>query len=308
MDLIDYSFIRYLSAKSTVDDRALNRYVWHTLAENLPGVSPGEPFRILEIGCGIGTMLTRMLDWGLVGGAEVTAIDALPDNIAAASHYLIEWGKTHNYHVQSTTSGVELTRQVHKIKIRLEAVDLFDFIRHQSGQQTWDLLVAHAFLDLLDIPTALPQILRLARPGGLFYFSLNFDGVTILEPAIEPSFDELVVKLYHRTMDERITSGRPSGDSQTGRRLFAHLNSVGANLLAAGASDWVVYPVAQGYPADEAYFLHFIINTIAGALTDHPDLDPVRFQEWIAVRHAQVERSELVYVAHQLDFIGKWDE
>jgi len=73
MDSMDYSFIRYLSAKSTVDDRALNRYVWHTLAENLPGVSPGVVLRILEIGCGIGTMLTRMLDWGLVGGAEMTA-------------------------------------------------------------------------------------------------------------------------------------------------------------------------------------------------------------------------------------------
>ncbi len=174
MDSMDYSFIRYLSAKSTVDDRALNRYVWQTLAENLPGVSPGQPLRILEIGCGIGTMLTRMLDWGLVSGAEITAIDALPDNIAAASHYLIKWGKTHNYRVQSTTSGLELIGQEHKIKIKLEAVDLFDFIRRRSGQQTWDLLVAHAFLDLLDIPTALPQIFQVNQAGWVVLFQPQF--------------------------------------------------------------------------------------------------------------------------------------
>jgi hypothetical protein len=33
-------------------------------------------------------------------------------------------------------------------------------------------------------------------------------------------------------------------------------------------------------------------------------LDPVRFEAWIAERHAQIERGELVYIAHQLDFFG----
>jgi hypothetical protein len=202
---------------------------------------------------------------------------------------------------------MELSGLDQKAKFILEAIDLFEFIRRRGGMETWDLLIAHAVLDLLDIPTALPLIFQLSRPDGLYYFSINFDGVTTLQPAIEPAMDELVEKLYHRTMDERITAGVSSGDSQAGRHLFAHLKNSGATILAAGASDWIVFPTAQGYPADEAYFLHFIINTIGGALAGHADLDPVRFTNWIAARNAQVDRAQLVYVAHQLDFVGRWE-
>ena len=308
MEIADYSFTRYLSAKRTVDDRALNHHVWQTLVENLSSTYPQEPLRVLEIGCGIGTMLIRMLERGLLGDAEVTAIDTLPENISFAHQQLAEWGKAHNYLVEPFISGVGLTRQGRSVKFKLEVIDLFDFIRRESGRHSWDLLVAHAFLDLLNVATALPRIFELSRPGGLFYFSINFDGVTSLQPIIEPTLDELIERLYHQTMDDRITARQPSGDSHAGRHLFAHLQNAGATILAAGASDWVVFPTAQGYPADEAYFLHFIINTIAGALAGHSKLDMGHFQDWIAARHAQIERDELVYIAHQLDFVGRWDK
>lgn len=306
MEIADYSFTRYLSAKRTVDDRALNHHVWQTLAENLFSYNPQRPLRVLEIGCGIGTMLIRMLERGLLEDAEVTAIDVLPVNISFAQQQLAEWGKEHDYLVEPFIGGVQLTRQGRTVKFGLEAIDLFDFIRRESGRHSWDLLVAHAFLDLLNVATALPRIFELSRPGGLFYFSINFDGVTSLQPIIEPTLDGLIERLYHQTMDERITAGQPSGDSQAGRHLFAHLKNLGATILAAGASDWVVFPTAQGYPADEAYFLHFIINTIAEALSEHFALEQARLQDWITARHAQVERWELVYVAHQLDFVGRW--
>ena len=61
----------------------------------------------------------------------------------------------------------------------------------------------------------------------------------------------------------------------------------------------------KSYPADDAYFLHFIVNTMYGALRGHPELNAPRFEAWIGKRHAQIERSELVYVAHQLDVVGR---
>ena len=97
-----------------------------------------------------------------------------------------------------------------------------------------------------------------------------------------------------------------SGDSRSGRHLFGYLQAAGAQILAAGASDWVVFPGPDGYPADEAYFLHFIIHTIHGALAGHPELDPYCLDAWAARRHAQIERCELVYIAHQMDFVGRW--
>jgi SAM-dependent methyltransferase len=299
----DYSFIRYLAAKKIVDDRALNRRVWDRLVASLPA---GGPLRVLEVGAGIGTMLERMLTWGILTDAHYTAVDSQPEHLAHACQRLSCWGAGQGFRVVETAEGLLLSRGKQQVAVVFEVDDLFQFTARQAGRQAWDLLVAHAFLDLLDVPAALPQLFRLANETGLFYFTLNFDGATLLEPAIDPPLDDWIECLYHRSMDERLAGGEPSGDSRTGRRLFAHLNAAGARLIDAGSSDWVVFAGESGYTEEEAYFLHFIIHTIHQALRGHPELDPARFAAWIARRHEQVERGELVYIAHQLDFLGRY--
>jgi hypothetical protein len=164
--------------------------------------------------------------------------------------------------------------------------------------------VAHAFLDLVPLETAVPLLLRMLRPGGLFDFSLNFDGETIFMPEIDRSLDGEIIEAYHRTMDERTIDGKPSGDSRTGRRLLAGLPSMGGAILAAGSSDWVVVPRGGGYPGDEAYFLHYICHTLWLALRSRGEIDPQRLRRWIEQRHRQVEHGELIYIAHQLDVVG----
>jgi len=304
----EYSFVRYLAAKKSVDDRALNRHVWETLASGLPAGTAASPLRALEIGAGIGTMLERALDWELLTNADYTAIDAQAENIATARQRLVDWSSQRGCQAVKTGDRLMLERMGQRISVDLEAADLFDFIRRHQGRRAWDLVIAHAFLDLVDIPSSLPKILSLLSPGGLFYFTINFDGATLLEPLVDPVFDDLVQQLYHRTMDERITGGAASGDSRAGRHLFAHLIQAQAEILDAGASDWVVFPQAGRYPADEAYFLHFILHTLYTALRGHPELDTRRFEAWTARRHQQVEQGELVYIAHQIDFVGKYPQ
>jgi SAM-dependent methyltransferase len=299
-----YSFPRYLVAKKSVDDRALNRHVWGGLVRALPPATREVPLRVLEVGAGIGTMVERLLEWGLLTSATYTAIDAQPDNIAEARHRLPRWAAKRGFSVEEGREQICLQRGKQNAVVRLEAVDLFDFVARETGRRAWDLLVAHAFLDLMDIPTTLPALFSLLRPGGLFYFTLTFDGATVLQPEIEPEFDAQIETLYHRTMDRRITAGKPSGDSRAGRHLLGHLRAAGAELLDAGSSDWVVFAGPNGYPADEAYFLHFIVHTIYTALEGHPGLEAERFEDWIAQRHAQVEEGTLVYIAHQLDYLG----
>jgi hypothetical protein len=164
--------------------------------------------------------------------------------------------------------------------------------------------VAHAFLDLLDLDTAVPLLFSLLKPGGWFSFTLNFDGATIFLPVVAPDLDALVEKLYHGTMDSRLVDGKPSGSSLTGRRLFSVIPRCGGAILAAGSSDWVVFPGPKGYPHDEAYFLHYLVHTVEGALRGHPLLERESLGWWASQRHRQIARGELVYLAHQLDFFG----
>ena len=302
-------FIRYLAAKKGLDDRSLNRQVWDQLARALRDRPDSAPLRVLEVGCGIGTMVERLLDRGLLTRAAYTGIDREADCIQAAAQRLHGYAAARHAPLTVEPGGAMLfATPAQNVRITLEAADLFDFLDREPGKSAWDLLAAHAVLDLIDLPTALPRLLSRLVPGGLFYFSLNFDGATIFEPRIDPDLDALIEALYHRTMDTRRSRGRPSGSSRTGRRLFGRLKEAGARLIAAGSSDWVVFPGPDGYPGDEAYFLHFIIDTIGQALHSHPELARSRFQAWIDQRHRQIEACELIYIAHQLDFLGYIEE
>ena len=229
------------------------------------------PVRILEIGAGIGTMIERMLEWGTLTRAHYTALDAAPENIDQAMARLPAWARKCGYqHSKLSKHSLRIENTDQSLIVDFINMDLFDFLRREPEAHKWDLLVAHAFLDLMDIPSTLPEIFALLKDGGLFYFSINFDGATLFEPTIDATLDETIQALYHRTMDERITAGKPSGDSRAGRRLFRHIHEAGGQILDAGASDWVVFPGADGYPEDEAYFLHFVIHTGRNALVGAP--------------------------------------
>jgi hypothetical protein len=76
-------------------------------------------------------------------------------------------------------------------------------------------------------------------------------------------------------------------------------------ILAAGASDWIVYPRRRRYPLRESYFLHHIVHTIDEELAHHPEIDPDYFKTWIAKRHAQIENGELVFMAKHIDILAR---
>lgn len=321
-------FIQYLEVKKAVDDRSLNPRVWDSLAHGLAARGFPEPLRVLELGCGIGIMLERALERELFGPPaapdetvarnetpgmsasgpsfpqiEYTGVDASPALIDAARRRLPAWAGRLGFEHAPATQADTLQCGAVAVHVRWEAADAFEFAARSGGYR---LLLAHAFLDLVDARRALRAFLPLLRPGGLFYFSLVFDGVTHFQPALDPELDARIERLYHQTMDRRMIAGRPSGHSQTGRHLLGILPRAGGEILDAGSSDWVVFPSRGVYRPGEQQFLDFILETVGAALHDHPDLDPADLDAWLGQRRAQLGRRELGYIAHQLDFFGEY--
>src|SRR6476469_2298951 len=292
-------YARYLAAKTTVDDRALNR---HVLAE-LRRLMPAGALQVLEVGAGLGTMVARLIDWGALGPGEYILLDADRQLLDCSRRWLRDWAAARGLRSDLLPDGL----QVGDLRVRLVHAELGSYLEAAQGAQgvLADVLIANAVLDLVDVPAILPGLLRLLVPGGVYWFTINYDGESIFVPG--HTHDDQVLRAYHRDMDERVRYGRPAGDSRTGRRLFHHLRAAGAPALAAGSSDWVVSAGPDGnYPDDEAYFLHSILSTIQDALRSRPDrVEPADLADWLAMRGRQLAAGELVYIAHQLDFVGR---
>jgi hypothetical protein len=293
---VSYSASRYLLAKRTVDDRALNRGVFERLARELSGQRAP---RVLEIGGGAGTMVSRGVEWGLFTAADYTLLDVDGECLGAARRWLGQWARQTGRRAAENDAQLRLSPE--EITVRFVEAELGAHLDRLPARV--DLLVASAFLDLVDVPAFLPTLLSSLADGGLYWFTINFDGETIFLP--EHPLDAELMRAYHQDMDRRVRFGRPAGDSKTGRRLFDHLARAGAEVLAAGSSDWVVFPRQGRYPDDESYFLHHIVDTIAGALSVTSEVEGGGLRDWIELRHQQIERGELTYVAHQLDFLGR---
>lgn len=301
-----YSFIRYLASKKTVDDRALNKDVWKSLVSEVQTSFKDQKLRILELGAGIGTMVERLFEWDFFPVFEYTALDVEPGNINYAIERISKWSSDHNFSIEQTSQTSRILENSNFFaSLEYNVNDIYHFLEANQGIRAWDLVIAHALLDLIDIPRTLHLVRKIADKRALFYFTLNFDGITSFQPEMNDVSEDLILNQYHRTMDERFISGAPSGGSHSGRHLFNYLHQASYQILDAGASDWVVFPVSGAYLHDEAYFLHFIINTIQEAVSDTLSLETRQLQSWLNARHSQVDRGELTYIAHQIDFFGR---
>lgn len=296
-------FARYLLCKKALDDRSLNHHVSQQLMQRLP---TGQPLRVLEMGAGIGTMLARLIEGGVLRQAEYTAVDNNDRHLRAMRAYLarwapergvnVRWRDQRRFHLQWADGDITATYRV---------MDVYDFCRRSLPARGWHLLLAHAFMDLVDLRSLLPCLFELAAKDGCLYLTLNYDGETVFLPPAVQRQEQQILALYNRSMDQREVDGRPAGHSQTGRLLLGLLMETGADILAAGSSDWVVHPRAHRYSAEEAFFLQYILETIGQELEGHPELAPASLKRWLEERLAQLRRGELIYMAKQLDILAR---
>ncbi len=134
---MEYSFPRYLLAKQSVDDRALNKDVLCAgarCAANSPRYRlPLPPPRCASSkrAQASGTMLTRLLRWNVLPpDTDYTLVDEMPENIALARAWLPAWAQEHGWRVERPSEDhLRLSSASSSVSIRLAQADVFDFIR-----------------------------------------------------------------------------------------------------------------------------------------------------------------------------------
>ena len=306
-------FHRYLRAKRTVDDRSLDRRVVGRLEEELRVASEenGGPLRVLEVGAGVGTMVERLVEWDVLPAAEVryTAVDVDASNVRAMRRRLPDWAVDRGMDAtggEADAGPLTLSGRDRTLVVEPVVADATDFVETARGDAEaatgeWDLLIGAALLDVLGLD-ALPTLLSSLDPGGLWYFPITFDGATRFVPSLPA--DRLVERYYHEHMDRK-----PGGNSRAGQGALERLRDRStADVLEVAGSDWIVRPIDGAYPADEAFFLRYVLGTIEDALGEldrGEDLPDDLLARWLEERRRQVDDAHLVYLTHQLDLLGR---
>ncbi|ELY99019.1 hypothetical protein C482_10696 [Natrialba chahannaoensis JCM 10990] len=333
----------YLEAKHTVDDRALNRRVLDEFEAAL--TARDGPVSVVELGAGVGTMLVRLAAWDcfparvsyrLVDHDEeniARARDLVPDQLEDAG-YSVHWRDDHDAESPTLVATREFTGDDGRaqnerprlleytgpattttttttITVTFTISDAFE-IEEQA-----DAVIAAAFLDLVDLPTALESLESVLDPDGVLYAPITFDGGTGFVPT-DP-LDRDIERCYHHHMDEI----RDGGSSRAGRELLAILRQRDWETLAAGGSDWVVRPACADNTGDdetvnpgdthdsasERLVLEYVLHTIDDALTEIPaattPFSTVEQQQWLDRRQAALESGTLEFVAHNLDVLAR---
>jgi SAM-dependent methyltransferase len=319
-------FERYLTAKETVDDRALDRRVLGRVRDDLRS---RETPRILEAGAGTAALLRRILGWKGLPDCTYVAVDTDPDLLSTARDRLLDRARRRGFEASvvdptvtalglddaGTTVAALRLRGPARIDVRLVAGDALAV----AAGGGWDFLLAQAFADLLT-PAEVDRLVSGVVAGGGVYLPITFDGGTAFVPS-HPA-DDAVLDAYHATMTGE--SGERLG-ATAGRQLLTLLPDTGVEIDVVGGSDWVVPPVGSSvadmgeegstdgeesageggrtYPADESYFLGVIVDTVADAVRGR--VAPDVLDAWLDVRRRQRENGRLGFLARNLDLYGR---
>lgn len=322
---IDY--VRYLQAKCTVDDRAINREVMQSFCNRLKSTSKCNRLRIAEIGAGTGAMLQRLLKedgiFDNFDAVEYTLIDVKGDVLHCARQVLSdpsitveksvsrvptlnESASVHHVGLFDARCNVEDLHISQKpgLTVRFCQADALAYLLDHAG--SFDVVIAAAFLDLLSLDIIIPIIRNSMDPSSqlrAFYFPINYDGNTQFSP---PMADAFVLRTFHESMGFGVVGGRKVSRAQSGRHISDAISVAGGRVSMEGKSLWSVTPVSGSYAADEFYFLNCILSFIEWSTAENCNekVYSLSTQDLLKTRREQLQNAELCYEAHNVDVFG----
>ena len=127
--------------------------------------------------------------------------------MAEARRRLPQWAAAQGFAGERGQSGDSCTLQqarARHITVETEAIDGGVSWPASTAGRAWDLVIAQAFLDLMDVPATLPGASLLLQPRRALYFPITFDGGTVFQPESDPEFDRAIEACYHQAIDQRL--------------------------------------------------------------------------------------------------------
>ena len=295
--------VRYLRAKASVDARAVNLAVRNAVAQTLAQMPADRPLRVLECGGGAGGAFgqwTRL--FAPFPQVEFTVVDRDPVPLAVYRQEVHAWADAAGFRMEEEDANrLRFGGGGRAFDVRFrEAAIPRGFDPREDG--AFDLLLAQSFWDLLGRGTALSLGRRLLAPGGIFYATLTFAGVTRFGPPHE--LDRRLLVCYHASM-----AGDRGGDPIAGERLLGEVRLPGSGFaeLAVGRSDWRVVPTDEGYPAEEDFFLETILEFVEKEVRETPEIAHPELNEWLYTRRRQLANHQLSFAARQQDMAALRD-
>jgi hypothetical protein len=293
-------FADYLEAKFALDERSLNPHVRQACIERIGSSRP--VLRWLDAGTGTGAMVRRLRK-ELHGSLSITALECDAGLLEVASAKLTAELARDGFRMRASSRGIEAGGPKRHISIDLACSSLLDFTPRTPAQ--FDLITAHALMDIVPLEATLSRFSAWLAPGGLLYATLTYDGDTALYPVYEDAnFEAGLLAAYDASMEQRRVHGEPTGGAHAGRRLYSMLARTGFSVIAYGSSDWNITPCAGRYRDRDGDVLRALISCLRDEGERSSAIDAARLAGWYAARCAAIGKTELGIIVHQLDMLA----
>lgn len=294
------AFAEFLQAKYALDHRSLNPDVWRSFVNELSGI---DSLEWLDVGTGTGAMLRRILQIKHNGTMRLTGLDMESGLLAIAENEIAAILESKGFAIEKRIGHLSAERGADHIDFKPVCMPLSEF---RSAPNRYDVITAHAFMDLVPLRQTLAGFHDGLKPGGLFYTTINYDGETVLFPPYpDGEFEDVLLQTYDASMEMRRLNGSETGGAKCGRRLYGELLNAGFEIVRYGSSDWNITPCDGAYRDDDQVVLDRLLGWIASEGRNDPALDPEKLDRWLTCRRRQRQERTLGIIVHQIDILAR---
>ena len=211
----------FLQALDTIEMRTLVPRMLSLISSSCP------PWKIVDLGCGTGRNLTRLLD---IPGSMVVGLDASPKMLKIARSRVDE-------HMAQISRASEAAQGA-----QLELYNMLDSCHIPSCALNADALISTLVLEHVPLSVFFAKASELLKPGGLALVTNMHSDMGAISQAgfVDPKTGEKVrtQSLAHR-LDDVVAEARKQGLEVVGEILERGVDEKMSELLGVRARKWI---------------------------------------------------------------------